>query len=134
MKYLKTFQAIAVVAYFLIILRGQMVGAPFVFWLAFTVFYFGTIDQLFAILAVAGLVIIFKNRNKSRTLKILLMDLLCFILLAAPIIGRLTAVPLALFNYNAFIIPTGIFVLGYLVSLVFSWMQYLAFKRERVEE
>jgi uncharacterized membrane protein len=134
MKYLKTFQAIAVVAYFLIILRGQMVGIPFVLWLVGNVFNFGEIDQLFALLAVAGLIIIVKNRNKNRTQQILLMDVLCFILLAAPIIGRLAAVPSAMFNYNAFIIPTSIFVVVYLFSLVFSCRQYLAFIRREVEE
>ncbi|TFF30392.1 hypothetical protein [Mucilaginibacter psychrotolerans] len=132
MKYLKTFQIIAIVAYFSIFLKGLIVGIFFVFWLVGTVFDFGNIDQLFALLAVSGLVVIFKNRNKSRTLRILLTDILCFFLLAAPIIGRLTAVSLDMFNYNEFIIPTGIFVLSYLVSLVFSCQQYLDFKREEV--
>jgi hypothetical protein len=106
-----------------------MIGLPFLLWLAFTIFDFGNLDQPFAILAVSGLIIIVRNWNKNRTRKILLTDFLCLILLAIPIIGRLNAVPLAMFNYGAFIIPTAIFVLCYLISLAYSYKQYLVFQR-----
>ncbi len=125
MKYLKIYRFISIIAYSVIILKGQMIGLPFLIWLAFTVFDFGNMDQLFALLAISGLIITFRNRNKNRTRKILLADFLCFILLAIPIIGRLNAVPLTMFNYGAFIIPTTIFVLGYFVSLAYSYKQYV---------
>ena len=129
MKYLKIFRTISIVAYSVIILKGQMIGLPFLLWLAFTVFDFGNIDQLFAVSAVLGLILIFRNWNKTRTQKILFVDFGCFLLLAIPILGRLNAVPLAMFNYGAFIIPTAAFVLCYLISLVYSCKQYLVFEK-----
>ena len=116
--------------YFAIILMGQMIGIPFFVWLFLTLFAFGEIDQVFAAFAVWGLILIVKNRNKSRTLQILFIDFLCFLLLAMPIISRLTAVPIALFNYNAFIIPASVFVLFYFLSLILSVVQYFAVKRQ----
>ncbi|MDB5127775.1 hypothetical protein [Mucilaginibacter sp.] len=133
MKYLKIYRIISIVAYSVIILKGQMIGLPFLLWLAFTVFDFGNIDQLFAFLAVLGLILIFRNWNKTRTQKILFVDFVCFLLLATPIIGRLNAVPLTLFNYGAFIIPTAAFVLCYVISLAYSCKQYLVSEKECVE-
>jgi uncharacterized membrane protein len=129
MKYLKIFRIISIIAYSVIILKGQMIGLPFLLWLAFTVFDFGNIDELFAVLAVLGLILIFRNWNKARTQKILFVDFVCFLLLATPILGRLNAVPLTLFNYSAFIIPTAAFALCYLISLACSCKQYLVFEK-----
>jgi hypothetical protein len=109
-----------------------MIGLPFLLWLIFTIFDFGNVDQLFALLAVLGLILTFRNWNKNRTQKILFIDFVCFFLLAAPIIGRLNAVPLSMFNYGAFIIPAAVFVLCYLISLVYSCKQCLAFEKESV--
>jgi uncharacterized membrane protein len=125
MKYLKIYRIISLVAYCVIILKGQIVGLPFLLWLAFTVFDFGNIDQLFALLAVLGLILTSRNWNKTRTLKILLVDFVCFFLLAVPVMGRLNEVPLSMFNYGAFIIPAAVFVLCYLISLAYSCKQYL---------
>jgi hypothetical protein len=110
-------------------LMGQMIALPFFFWLAFTLFDFGNIDQLFAFLAVAGLVTICINHKKARTSKILTLDLLCFFLLASPLFRRMTAVPIELFNYLAFIIPTALFALFYTASLFFGCRQYSQVKR-----
>ncbi|WP_454802064.1 hypothetical protein [Mucilaginibacter phyllosphaerae] len=130
MKYLNIYRIISIVAYSVIILKGQMVGLPFLLWLVFTVFYFGNIDQLFALLAVLGLILTARNWNKTRTQKILLIDFVCVVLLATPIIGRLNAVPLSMFNYGAFIIPVAVFVLCYLISLAYSCKQYLVIQRD----
>ncbi len=100
-----------------------MIGLPFFFWLIVTVFDFGDIDQLFAFLAIVGLVTICINHNKARTKKILLLDLLCFSLLVSPLLRRMTAVPIELFNYLAYIIPTTLFVLFYAASFLFGCRQ-----------
>jgi len=105
-------------------LMGQMIALPFFFWLLFTLFDFGNVDQLFAFLAVVGLVTICINQNKTRTSKILALDLLCFFLLASPLVRRMTTVPIELFNYLAFIIPTTLFGLFYMASLFFGCRQY----------
>lgn len=125
MKKYKTAKLISIVSYFLIILMGSMIGLPFFIWLLFTLFDFGNIDQLFAFLAVIGLTITFINRNRNRNLTILLIDIICFLLLASPLVRRMTAIPIEKFNYLAFIIPTILFVLFYIVSIYFSVRQYL---------
>jgi uncharacterized membrane protein len=132
LKQVKTYKLISILSYLLIILTGQIIGLPFFSWLLFTLFDFGNIDQLFAFLAVIGLTIIFINRNKTRTLTILLLDLICFILLASPLARRMTAIQIEKFNYFAFIIPTIIFVLFYFVSIYFSIRQYLQVQKAKV--
>lgn len=124
----KAYRVIAIISYLLIFLMGQMIGVPFFFWLAFTLFDFGNIDQLFAFFAVVGLVTICINHNKTRTAKLLALDLLCFFLLISPLIRRMTAVPIELFNYLAFIIPTTLFVSFYIASLFFGCKQYSQLK------
>jgi hypothetical protein len=123
-KQQKMFKIISIISCLLIILMGDMIGLPFFFWMLFTLFDFGNIDQLFAFLAVIGLAVSFIKINSPRTLKILLLDILCFVLLASPIVRRMTAVPIQKFNYLAFIIPTIIFVLFYFLSVYFSVKQY----------
>ena len=129
MKAIKTFKLISIVSYLLIILLGEMIGIPFFFWLMYTLFDFGNIDQLFAFLAVVGLTISFINKNKARTLTILLLDIICFLLLASPLVRRMTAIPIDKFNYLAFIIPTILFVLFYIISFYFSVRQYLQLQK-----
>lgn len=107
---------------------GQMIALPFFFWLAYTLFDFGNIDQIFAFLAVVSLVTICINHNKTRTSKVLTLDLMCFFLLASPLIRRMTAVPIELFNYLAFIIPAALFALFYMASLFFGCRQYSQLK------
>ena len=129
MKQLIIFKLIAIISYLLIILMGQMIGLPFFVWLLFTLIYFGNPDQIFAFLGILGLTICFITFTSARTLKILLLDIICFMLLASPIVRRLTAVPVELFNYLSFIIPTIIFGLFYIFSLCFSIRQYFQNKK-----
>ena len=103
---------------------GGMIGLPFFLWLLFTLLDFGNIDQVFAFLGVLGLTISFMTFNSTRTLKVLLLDIISFVLLSTPIIRRMTAVPIELFNYLAFIIPTTLFGLFYIFSIYFSVRQY----------
>ena len=129
---MKTFKFISILSYLLIILMGQIIGLPFFSWLLFTLFDFGNIDQLFAFLAVIGLTITFINRNRNRNLTILLIDIICFLLLASPLVRRMTAIPIEKFNYLAFIIPTILFVLFYIISIYFSIRQYLQVQKASV--
>lgn len=123
MRQLKTFKLIAIIAYLLIILMGDMIGLPFFFWLLFTLLDFGNIDQLFAFFGVIGLVISVITFKSTRTLKVLLIDIICFVLLASPLIRRMSVVPLEKFNYLAFILPTAIFGLFFMISLYYSFRQ-----------
>ena len=123
-KKYKIAKLISIVSYLLIILMGSMIGLPFFMWLIFTLFDFGNVDQLFAFLGVVGLTISFVIFNSTRTYKVLLLDIISFMLLAIPLIRRLTAIPIEKFNYLAFIIPTTIFLLFYIIAVFFSFRQY----------
>lgn len=123
-KQLKIFKIIAIVFYLLIILAGQLIGLPFFFWLLYTMLDFGNPDQLFAFLGVVGLTISFIKLNSTRTFKVLLLDIICFILLASPLVRRMTAAPIELFNYLAFIVPATIFSLSYIISIYYSVRLY----------
>jgi len=111
---------------------GEMIGLPFFLWLMFTMFDFGNADQIFALLGVIGLAINFMTLHLARSLKTILLDILCFGLLISPIVRRLTSVPIEKFNYLAFIIPTVIFMLFYLLSILFSIRQHLRIQKTSI--
>lgn len=132
MKKQKAFKIIGIISYLLIILMGEMIGLPFFLWLMFTMFDFGNADQIFALLGVIGLAINFMTLHLARSLKTILLDILCFGLLISPIVRRLTSVPIEKFNYLAFIIPTVIFMLFYLLSILFSIRQHLRIQKTSI--
>lgn len=108
----KALKIISLISYSLIILMGQMIGLPFLFWLIWTSFEFGNSDQIFAIFGLIGLLLIFTKYYKLRIIKIL-----SFVLMLTPIVRRLTEVPLEKFNYLAFQIPLIIFIITYLILI-----------------
>jgi hypothetical protein len=131
-KQLKTFKVISIISYLLIFLMGQMIGIPFFWFLLLALMDFGSIDQLFAFFAVIGLTISFITMDSPRKSKVLLLDILSFALLSSAIVRRLTTVPIELFNFLAFILPTIVFVVFYIVSLYFSVRQYFKIQKTYV--
>ena len=124
MKKQKAFKLISIAAYLLIILNGQLIGVPFFMWLLFTMLDFGNFNQPYALLAVIGLTINFVSLRKKKTLSVLLLDFVSFLLMLSPIAKRMTAVNINLFNYWAFIVPAIVFALFYLISFGLSVGQY----------
>ena len=104
MKKEKVLKIISLTSYSLIILMGEMIGLPFLFWLIWTSFEFGNSDQIFAVFGLIGFIMMFTKLYKQRILKVLI-----FLLMLLPIIRRLTEVPFEKFNYLAFQIPLLIF-------------------------
>lgn len=101
MRYLKIF---SIISYSLIMLIGQMIPIPFILWL-FTVFDFGNIDQLFAFLGIAGVILSFiKSKYPA------LISLISFILMISAVASRLMYVSIEALNYPAFTIPFFIFI------------------------
>lgn len=95
--------------YSFIILMGWMSGIPFILWLVFTIFDFGNIDQIFAILAAIGIGLNFiKSRNNPAVI------ILSFVLMLSPLISRMVQVPIEAFDYLAFQIPLGIYIITHL--------------------
>jgi hypothetical protein len=112
----KKVKTASIIAYLCIYLHGQMIGLPFLLWLPITLFNFGNIDQVYSFLAIVGLVVTFIYPTKIVSHGVM-VDVVCFLLLVLPLIGRLTAVPIAMFNYLGFIIPVTLFSLLYLLSI-----------------
>lgn len=112
MKKEKVLKIISLTSYSIIVLMGEMVGLPFLFWLIWTSFEFGNSDQIFAVFGLIGLIMMFTNLYKQRILKIL-----TFVLMITPIIRRLAEVPIEKFNYLAFQIPLVIFIITSLILM-----------------
>lgn len=112
MKKEKVLNIISLTSYSLIILMGEMIGLPFLFWLIWTSFEFGNSDQIFAVFGLIGFIMMFTKLYKQRILKALI-----FILMLTPIVRRLTEVPIEKFNYLTFIIPFLIFITTSLILI-----------------
>ncbi|MGK0447143.1 MAG: hypothetical protein ACJA2M_000915 [Polaribacter sp.] len=87
-----------------------MIGILNIIWLFWTSFEFGNKDQIFAIIGLVGLILIFTKYYKNRILRVLI-----FGLMLTPIVRRLTEMPIEKFNYLAFQIPLLIFITTFLI-------------------
>jgi hypothetical protein len=119
---LKKVKLVAITAYLCIILKGQMIAVPLIAWLLFTLFNFGSLDQLFAMLAIVGLGMLVVNWRKTTKYRIFLLELLSFVLMSTPLLSRLWLGPIAMFDYVAFIVPASLYVLLSFVSLLGSYI------------
>ncbi|SMC63726.1 hypothetical protein [Moheibacter sediminis] len=100
-------------SYSFIILIGWMSGVPFILWLVFTIFDFGNIDQIFAILAAIGTSLNFiKSKNNPAVI------LLSFAFMLSPLISRMIQVPIEAFDYLAFQMPLGIYIVTHLILFI----------------
>ena len=117
----KVFRLISILSYCFIMLNGQMIALPFIFFIIYSMF--GSEGARTAASSIAGfvglLLLLYLLRIKKKK-QILLIELAAFMLLCAPLIERLTSVPLVFFNYKLFIIPAISFVTCYFLSLMFS--------------
>lgn len=108
-------QLISIASYMLIILVGEMIGLPFICWLMFTLFDFGNIDQLFALLGISGIIL-----NVTKWKYRVPITLISFLLMLSPIVSRLVQVPIGMFDYLAFQIPLIIFIITYLIFIIMN--------------
>ena len=115
-------QIISLISYSIIILMGEFIGVPLLFWLAYTSLEFGSINQLYAIFGIIGFVINFTKYINLRFIKII-----SFFLMMIPIISRLIEIPIEKFNYLAFQIPFLIFTISYLL-IIFKSSKIKMFK------
>jgi hypothetical protein len=102
-------------------LNGQMIALPFIFFIVFTMYGSeGALTAFTSIAGLAGLLLLLYLLRFKKSRRIILIELCAFILLCAPLIDRLTSVPIELFNYPLFIIPVISFVTCYFLSLIFA--------------
>jgi hypothetical protein len=97
-----------------------MISLPFGLFVLISLADSGTFNQLTALLALMGFLLLILTWMKPLTKVILFIHGLSFVLLAAPIANRLTDVPIHLFYYGSFIIPLCTFVIFYTLAIVTS--------------
>lgn len=108
-------RTVSIIAYLLIILMGDIMGVPFIFWLLFTIFDFGNIDQIFAILGVLGIVLnVIQWRNN------VVIPILSFLMMLSPFVSRMVQVPVEKFDYLLFQIPFFVFIICYLIFIILN--------------
>lgn len=113
LKMERTIRNISLISYLLIMLSGQMISLPFGFWLAFNIFQFGELEQLFAFIGIVGIVL-----NMIRLKRNLFISITGFVFMLIPLFTRFYEMSFSKFNYLSFQIPFTLFVLTYLVSMV----------------
>lgn len=91
-----------------------MISVPFGMWLLLTAFDFGNIDQVFALIAIVGLVLNFRTFGIKKRNKVIL-----FGMLLSPIISRLLQAPIEMFGTLGFLLPLLIFCISY-AALIWS--------------
>ncbi len=122
-------RALSILAYCFILFNGWFISIPFFLVLIFSIFDWGTKLQIFSILAVLGLIQLIRLTGLAKTKKILFAEFLIFIFLLSPIAERLLSVNIVLFNYPGFILPFFTFIILYILSIFFSFRQFI---KERV--
>jgi len=120
----KVLRLLSLAFYLLIMLKGQMIAMPLFTWLLFTLFDFGNPGQFFALSGIAGLGWAYVLRNRDRTAGILMLDVVCCGLLAAPLAWRMMEAPFEQFKYGAFIIPAVSFIILYTAAMVTGYRQH----------
>lgn len=120
-------RTISIIFYLSIILSGSMIGLPFVLWLVFTMFNFGNIDQIFAILGVIGVGLHFTKWKNN-----ILITIVSFFLMLSPLISRLLQVEIEKFNYLAFKIPLAIFIITYLLFIILNIVEEKKYFKQRL--
>jgi hypothetical protein len=132
MKLSSAFKAFAILAYFIIFLKGTMISLPMVIYLLFTLVDWGTTQQIFSSLAFLGLILYFSHPVFLSPRKKLLVDSIVFLCLASPIVYRLLSSHPGLYNYPLFVIPVVCFGMLFLTALILLARQ--AFGKKPVEE
>lgn len=97
---------VSILSYSFIILKGQMIGIPLICWIVFTISDFGNIDQLFAVLAMLGIIL-----NLTKWKSKVPIAMLSFMMMLLPIISRMLQIPVEMFNYLSFTIPFSVFII-----------------------
>ena len=118
MKITNSIRIISIISFCLIIIAGEMIGIPLIFWLIISAFYIGNIDQIFAILALIGIILNF-TKWKNR----ISITILSFVFMLSPIISRMVQVPIKMFDYLSFEIPIIIFIITYLTFIILNAKQ-----------
>lgn len=120
MKLHDIFLSLSIISYFCIVVNGDMAGIPFLLFLIFSLIDLGTMTEIGAFLGMGGLVLLFLIRNYTNTIKVLVGEIVAFVLLMAPILIRIKSLPANLFVYTGFLLPLFLFLLFYGLTMLVS--------------
>lgn len=134
MKLTSAFKAFAILAYFVIFLKGTMISLPMFIYLLFTLVDFGTTQQVFSALAFLGLIIYFSHPVHINPRTKFFLDSFIFLCLSSPIVYRLLSEHPDLYNYPLFVIPVVCFALFFLTALLLLGKNALKTKPQEVPE
>ena len=121
LKRYRVLKTSSMLCYLCILFKGMVIPIPLGLCLLGWVFDFSNrLQQLCALgglAGIVGMVIALKMQDRPKRL---IIDLIGLMLLLLPIIARMTAIPISLFNYGAFYIPAICFLVLFLFSLFFA--------------
>jgi hypothetical protein len=134
MKTVRKLQAIALLFYALMLLKGSMIAVPFLFYLVINLSFLGTISQgITGWIAILGLILwIRKKYAVNFESKNTVVDLLIFIILLAPVIERFCNVSTKQLDYPSFKFPLIVYVCLFGVS--FFWSKKTEDLMKRIKE
>ena len=124
MKLSPIFRSLSIICYLFIFLQGMIIAIPLGCFLISGLFEAEPLTRIFIAFADVALLTLFIQTFQKKTKRALLIELIAYFFLLSPLVKILTSVPLYMFNYTLFFIPTSCFVLLYPLSLLFSFREY----------
>lgn len=134
MKLPSVFKAFAILAYFIIFLKGTMISLPMFIYLLFTLVDIGSTQQIFSAIAFLGLIIYFSHPVFLSPRKKFFIDSFVFLCLSSPVAYRMLLVHPGLYNYPLFVIPVVCFALLFSTALILSGWNALKKQPETTKE
>lgn len=112
---------VAVAAYLLIFLYGELFQAPMILWIIAGIFGGYQLPFILAGLAVIALSFLMVVEQRKATIVI---ECLAFVFMLLPVINAFTSAPSIMLRYDRFIIPACLFLLLFPLSIVLSYRKY----------
>lgn len=115
---------VAIIAYFLIFLKGATILIPFVLLLVVGLFTAEPLMRILILLADISLIALLIISFMKKTRVIIATEIIIFFILLLPLLKIFISFPFASFNYFLFLFPAICFVVFFLLSIVSSYRQY----------
>ena len=119
MKFYKYFKIASLISYSLIMISGSMIGIPLIICLFSWLLDFGTLIELFALLAIFGIITSITLTKYQSNKNTFIIEVVLLGILLLPVIERFLSFPFHFFDTFYFIVPVCLFIIFYLSSLFF---------------
>jgi hypothetical protein len=125
MKIYSIFRGLSILSYFSIFIKGEIISGPMFFLMVGALYNSDTLTQVLVVLAFTGLIALGFLMFIPKSEWTLITEIIVFIFLLFPILNELRFEPIPLLKYPLFTTPAISFVLLYLLSLLFSFRDYI---------